>query len=59
MAGVGFLRARAIGAQSRVGEEQRRVLVQARLIALESEHVVGAFVDDALGALAALTSQSL
>jgi len=33
----------------RIGEEQRRVLMQAGLVALEGEDIVRAFVDDAPG----------
>jgi len=51
MAGVGRGAAGASGSAGGVGEEQRRVLVQARLIAFEGEHVIGALVDDALGDL--------
>ena len=49
--GVSILPARAAGGQNGIGEEQRRVLVQAGLIAFEREHVIRAFVDDAPGDL--------
>jgi hypothetical protein len=40
MAGVGLGAAGASRGAGGVGEEQRRVLVQARLIAFEGEHVI-------------------
>src|SRR5271157_141423 len=51
MAGVGLLRARATGGQSRIGEEQLRILVQTGLIAFEGEQVIRALVGDAPGDL--------
>jgi len=47
MAGVGVGARRAVGGANRIGEEQRRVLMQARLIAFEREHIIRALVGDA------------
>ena len=51
VAGVGLGLARAGRGADGVGEEKRGVHVQARLIAFEGEHVMGALVDDAPGDL--------
>ena len=49
VAGVRIQRVRATGGQDGIGEEQRRVLMQAALIAFEREHVIRALVGDAPG----------
>ena len=49
--GVCILRVRATCGQDGIGEEQRRVLVQAGLIAFEREDIIRAFVDDTPGDL--------
>ena len=49
--GVGLGARCALCGADRIGEEQRRVLMQAGLIAFEREDIVRAFVDDAPGDL--------
>jgi hypothetical protein len=51
VAGLGLGAHRAICGADRIGEEQRRVLVQAGLIAFEREDIVRGFVGDAPGDL--------
>src|ERR1700727_3410550 len=51
VAGVGFGAHRASCGADRIDEEQRRVLMQAGLIAFERKDIVRAFVDDAPGDL--------
>ena len=49
VAGVGLGAHRAIRGADRIGEEQRRVLMQTGLIAFEREDIIRAFIDDAPG----------